>query len=62
MKDKTHPEYYCDDCKQRNPTWYAPSEIWNKLCKREEIICPVCFQNRADAAGINLVFTAEIIK
>lgn len=57
-----HPEAYCNDCGQRNPTWYAPNELWNTLCERHEIICPVCFQKRAEAARINIIFTTEDLK
>ena len=41
---KEHPEDFCNDCKNPNPVWSAPNELWNKLCDRGEIICPVCFQ------------------
>jgi len=56
-----HPESNCHDCGGRNPTWYAANELWNKLCGRTEIICPSCFQGRADKAGINVIFTTEKI-
>ena len=56
-----HPEDFCNDCRHPNITWYAPNELWNKLCERYEIICPKCFQQRADKKGINLVFTTEVI-
>ncbi len=61
MTDKNHPEYYCNDCGHPNITWYAPNKLWNQLCKIEEIICPKCFQGRADKNGINVVFTTEVI-
>ena len=56
-----HPEDFCQECKLPNPTWYAPNLLWNKLCEPVEIICPTCFQKRADKAGINLVFTTEVL-
>ena len=56
-----HPEDICQECKLPNVTWYAPNWLWNMICKREEIICPKCFQKRADNANINLIFTIEII-
>jgi hypothetical protein len=56
-----HPEDFCQECGLPNPTWYAPNLLWNKLCKPVEIICPICFQKRADKAGINLVFTTEVL-
>lgn len=62
MKAKSHPENFCNQCGTKNPTWYSPNELWNKLCEEWEIICPKCFQERADEAGINIVFTVEIIK
>lgn len=61
MVDKTHPEDYCNDCNNKNVIWYAPNELWNKLCKREEIICPFCFQERAKKAGIKIIFKTEIL-
>jgi len=60
IKGSSHPENFCWQCGHPNVTWYAPNELWNKLCKGEEIICPRCFQERADKAGINLIFTTEV--
>lgn len=60
-KGSSHPENFCWQCGNPNPTWYAPNEFWNKLCEKYEIICPVCFQKRADKAGINIIFTIEVI-
>lgn len=59
--DKSHPEYYCNDCLNPNVIWYAPNDLWNKLCKQEEIICPKCFQDRANKAGINLIFNTKLV-
>ena len=56
-----HPETFCKECGNPNPCWYAPNLLWNKICDKNEIICPVCFQKRADKLGINLVFTTEVL-
>ena len=61
-RSTSHPENFCWQCGHPNVTWYAPNELWNKLCKGYEIICPRCFQDRADKDGINLIFTIKIIK
>jgi len=56
---QSHPENFCDQCRGKNPTWSAPTDLWNKLCERREIICPNCFQSRAKKSGINVGFRAE---
>lgn len=33
----SHPEDFCNDCGNPNVTWYAPNELWNKLCKKQKI-------------------------
>ena len=55
-----HPEDFCNDCGNPNVVWYAPNELWNKLCEKPEIICPKCFQDRADKAGIPTTFKVEL--
>ena len=62
IKEKTHPENFCWQCGHPNPTWYAPNELWNKLCDNEyDIICPKCFQIKAYEKGINIIFTTKIL-
>lgn len=60
-KARSHPEKFCNQCGSKNPTWYAPNDIWNQVCERWEIICPSCFQERCDEAGINIIFITEVI-
>lgn len=51
-----HPEDGCEDCSGRNVVWFAPNEIWNKVCRpngenaADPMLCPRCFILRA--AGI----------
>jgi len=59
MKAKSHPEDFCNQCGNPNVTWYAPNDLWNKLCGESEIICPKCFQERADDEGINIIYKTE---
>jgi hypothetical protein len=49
-----HPEDQCQRCGGRNGSWHAPNELWNKIITNPEtlIICPRCFQDLADKAGI----------
>lgn len=50
-----HPEAFCERCHRPNVTWFAPSDLWNKAVRAvgaEEILCPVCFVQLAEAAGI----------
>jgi len=53
---KTHPEDFCHRCGGRNATWFAPSPLWNLAVRAKgepEILCPVCFIQLAEEAGIN---------
>lgn len=62
MTDETHPEAFCQKCKLPNPVWYAPNEIWNSVIPdRIGIICPKCFQDKAEEMGINIIITCELI-
>lgn len=43
----------CQDCGTKNPVWFAPNELWNKVMENKQmIVCPNCFINRAEAKGI----------
>ena len=52
-----HPEYRCGLCgNANNPTWYAPNELWNEVMGSPNgIICPKCFQDKAQAKGITTI-------
>lgn len=62
MKNKTpHPENFCWQCGNPNPNWYAPNELWNKVCDNKgDVICPKCFQEEAKKQGISILFTTEL--
>lgn len=49
----SHPEDFCERCKQPNVTWFAPSALWNAAHGEWDILCPVCFITLAEATGIN---------
>lgn len=61
MSDPTgHPEDHCHRCGGPNVSWYAPSPLWNAVMRGgsidgpwqwNEIICPLCFAELAEAAG-----------
>lgn len=54
-KDVGHPEDFCQLCGRSNVTWFAPSPLWNQAIRAKhlpEILCPVCFIEYAEAAGI----------
>lgn len=59
--DKNHPEATCRRCGGRNIAWSAPSPLWNAVMRGgsingpwqwDEIVCPICFAELAEAAGI----------
>lgn len=54
-RKEEHPEAYCDRCRCPNITWFAPSPLWNKAIAgtHHDILCPVCFIQLAEAAGIH---------
>lgn len=55
-----HPEDTCEECGGRNVVWFAPNDLWNRVMRGGdrgapdvlEIVCPVCFIRRAEAAGV----------
>jgi len=60
MKGTSHPENFCQQCGSKNPTWSAPDEVWNRFCEQWEIICPDCFQKRAEEDGLYVHIYADI--
>jgi hypothetical protein len=46
-----HPENRCQQCGGRNIVWHAPSEVWNRYARTDEILCPICFALRAESSG-----------
>src|SRR5213075_759344 len=52
-----HPEKICEECGLENVCWFAPSKIWNRVCRpngettSDPMLCPTCFIKRAEAAG-----------
>lgn len=54
-----HPEDYCHRCGMPNICWGTPAEVWNPVMRPEghdtrtwlwnEIICPICFVQLAQA-------------
>jgi hypothetical protein len=47
-----HPEAFCERCGRPNVTWFAPSAVWNRAVPKGGILCPVCFVQSAERAGI----------
>lgn len=55
-----HPEAFCQNCHRSNPSWSAPSWLWNKVNGSPNgILCPSCFQEKCDLLGINIHFTTD---
>lgn len=52
MAPEIHPEDFCERCLRRNAVWFAPNEIWNKGCAEFSVLCPICFIQLAELAGI----------
>lgn len=57
--EAVHPEDYCHKCFRPNISWFVPNELWNKAVRaagEPEILCPVCFVQLCEAAGISTVW------
>lgn len=50
-KLKPHPEDFCDKCKNKNIIWYVANDLWNEYSNNYEILCPICFVQKAEKAG-----------
>lgn len=60
-----HPEEICDDCNGPNVVWYAPSPLWNEVCRpagylTDPMLCPRCFILRAEKTGLKGVWKIEL--
>lgn len=63
VEEDEHPEKRCHECGALNPSWHAPNELWNRVMGGPNgIICPVCFQAKADAMGIVVHATVDLIR
>lgn len=46
-------EAICERCGRDNIVWYAPNDVWNRVMPDDGgILCPVCFVQAAEQAGI----------
>jgi len=50
---RAHPEHRCERCRGPNVRWFAPSPLWNAAHGEWDILCPICFVQLAEAAGID---------
>ena len=59
--DAEHPEKHCHRCQGTNVSWSAPSPLWNAVMRGGSIngdewyngiVCPTCFAELADSAGV----------
>lgn len=58
----THPEDHCHRCGGPNPSWSAPSPLWNEVMRHGDInrlpepydgiVCPTCFAVLAEDMGV----------
>ena len=55
-------ESICQECGKDNVVWSAPHDIWNELYPNEGIVCPSCFDKKAQEKGYKIIFRAEIVK
>lgn len=51
QKSEPHPEDICQQCGGPNVVWFTRNELWNTIVPNGGILCPVCFIQRAVAAG-----------
>lgn len=60
--ERVHPESICRECNGCNPTWYADNDLFNLINGSPNgIICPSCFEKKAKALGISIIFKAQKI-
>jgi hypothetical protein len=53
-------ESICQSCGNYNPIWSAPNELFNKVNGSPNgILCPNCFEKKADNMGIHIIYRAE---
>lgn len=59
-----HPENRCQSCGAKNPSWHAPSKLWNKITNNAPglIICPRCFQDLCEEHGITVHCVVDVYK
>ena len=49
-----HIENRCERCTGRNlHSWYADSDVWNKVAGDYSVLCPICFTDLAREKGID---------
>jgi hypothetical protein len=51
--ETAHPESFCHRCLRDNVPWFTPNDIWNRVMPDDGIVCPVCFIQAAEQAGIS---------
>lgn len=53
-RDHLRKQTLCDDCHVENPVWFTSNEVWNTVIPgRVGVLCPICFIERAETAGLN---------
>lgn len=66
-----HPEDFCHRCGRPNIVWHADSEVWNSVMRSSgheapwlwnEIICPCCFAELAEACGRGRSWRLEMVR
>lgn len=58
--EQPHPEDCCQRCGGKNVVWSAPNDLWNAIIgKPDGILCPPCFEERAEEKGISIIFNAK---
>ncbi|HEU5026640.1 MAG TPA: hypothetical protein VFV01_17115 [Spirillospora sp.] len=61
-----HPEDFCHQCGQRNPVWWADSELWNTTTAglargQMGVLCPSCFAAGWEAAtGLPVIWELRL--
>lgn len=52
---------FCKKCGVRQPlVWHAADEIWEEVSGQYGVLCPSCFDERADKQGILLVWKPTV--
>ena len=51
---------FCKDCGARQPiVWHATDDLWDRISGDKNVLCPNCFDKRADQKGILLMWTPK---
>lgn len=61
--EKSDGDSVCQNCHRENIVWSAENELFNKINGSPNgVLCPKCFENKAEEKGVKIIFEAKLIK